>query len=386
MSPIETLYILVALETGQLKKGLDDTKEQVKKLESEFQNLGKAGDHVSSSFDHVLKSAIGMFAGFASFHAILSGATGAIQGIREMGQAARELNIDVSALDAWGSAVARLGGSASGFQSSLASLASHFGTTNEIALRTLPRLADAFAKLNPLQAQNYGKSLGLDQSTILLLQQGRREVEATIRQQKELGVVTKDQIESTRKFDAALYDVGRAYQQFYREFAAPIIPYFTTALEWTIKNKELVKDAFMAMSVGVISLSASLISLNPTLALITSGLALMSAGYALLKEDVRAYEEGRDSLTGEYADPIAKNVVKNLALGVQADILLGKGINSVGNILNNTNATNSPSITIGDITIETLANDAVGIATSIKDKIGNALGQLISQVDNGVHK
>lgn len=389
MSVLESLYVLVKLETDQLKKGLEDTQSQVKRLESEFENLGRAGDRVSQSFDHVLRSAVGMFAGFASFHAILSGASGAISSIREVGNAARELNVDVSALDAWGSAVERLGGSASGFQSSLGSLAKHFGTTNEIALRALPKLAESFSKLNFTQAQNYGKSLGLDQSTILLLQQGRREVEATIKQQKELGVVTQQQSDNTRKFDAALYDASRAYQQFYRELAAPLLPGITEALEWAVQNKGFVKDAFSAMAVGVGVLSLALIRLNPPLAIAVAALTAISTGYAAVKDDLSAHSEGRQSILGTIEElplKLSAKVMKFLGYGGKDSNPISRGMIaafSQAPLTENITAPKAaPIVTVGDVYIQTAATDSAGISKDFKQQVAQA----ISQADNGVLK
>ena len=393
MSTLESLYILVKLETDQLKKGLEETQAQVKKLESGFETLGREGDKVSQSFDKVLRSAVGMFAGFASFHAVLSGASGAIAGIREVGNAARELNVDVSALDAWGSAVERLGGSASGFQSSLSSLAQHFGTTNEIALRALPRLADAFHKLSFTQAQNYGKSLGIDQSTIMLLQQGRREVEATIQQQRQLGVVTKEQAENTKKFDAALYDVTRAYQEFYREFTAPIIPYFTQALQWAVHNKGFVKDAFVFMAAGVGILSLALIRLNPPLAAAVFALSALSTGYAAIKDDISAYTDGRPSVLGTVEEAplkISARIMKFLGYGGADDNILSQafiGGLSQAPLSQNLSAAKAPiTVTVGDVNINTAATDAGGIAMHAANSLKKEIGQAISQIDNGVHK
>ena len=99
-SVLETLYILVKLETAEIKKGVEQANSEINKLETKLGELGKAGDVVGESFRGVLSSVVGLFAGFASFHAILSGATGAIQALRDVGQASRELNVDVTALDA----------------------------------------------------------------------------------------------------------------------------------------------------------------------------------------------------------------------------------------------------------------------------------------------
>ncbi len=392
-SVLESLYILVKLETDQLKKGLADTQAQVKNLEKEFDNLGKAGDKVTHSFDSVLKSALKVFAGFASFNAILSGASGAVASIREVGQAARELNVDVSTLDAWGSAVERLGGSASGFQSSLDSLAQHFGTTNDIALKALPKLADTFSRLNSVQARNYGKSLGLDQSTILFLQQGRREVEATITQQRQLGTVTKEQVEVTNKFDNALHSLSRVFQNIQREAALPALPYLTEAFKYLVEHKDLIEGALIAIGVGVAAMGVSFAAANPAIAALAASLVAFTLAY----EDFKAFQKGdlsflglvvqdyhnQEAKVGSFVERIAPSFLDDQHLNDFASkyfhlpqFLGGEGYGGS----KGTQAT----VNIGDVTINTAATDGQGVAKAFVDTLG--ISQLISQVDNGVQK
>lgn len=391
-SPLESLYILVKLETDQLKKGLADTQAQVKNLEKGFENLGKAGDKVAHSFDDVLKSTTKLFAQYLSFRSVLSGAKGAVASIREVGQAARELNVDVSTLDAWGSAVERLGGSASGFQSSLDSLAQHFGTTNDIALRALPKLADTFSKLNPLQARNYGKALGLDQSTILFLQQGRREVEATVKQQKELGSVTREQVEVTNKFDNALSSLSRVFQNLQREATLPALPLLTKAFDYLVQHGDLIEGALIGVGIAVAAMGASFAIANPEIAALVASLT----AFSLLYEDFKAFRNGDDSLIGTlFKNPYnAKNPAPDLNWlhprgDLQANLddfaskyfhlpqfLGGEGYGGS----KGTQAT----VNIGDVTINTAATDGQGILRAFNDDLG--IAQLISQVDNGVSK
>ena len=392
-SVLESFYIQVKLETDQLKKGIADTQAQVSKLEQGFDRLSHSGDNVAHSMQNVLTKVTSMVAGFVSFNALVSGARGAIDSVRGVGQAAREMNVDVSRLDAWGNAVARMGGSAEGFRSSLQELAEHFGTSSNIAMQALPRLADSFARLNPNQAMRYGKSLGLDTSTIMLLQQGRREVEEVIKQQMRLGVVNVRQAESVRKFDMALYDAKHSFQEFYREITLPIIPYFTKALDWTVENKDLVHDAFKFMGAGVGLLSLALLRLNPIATAAVAGLTAFSAAYAIAKDDLAAYERGDKSVLGTVEEApmkIGARIMKFFGYGNNPDDILGNAlINglSQANLATNYGNKNTPTtITVGDININTAATDAAGIAEHAFSEVKRQAGLLISQSDNGVAK
>lgn len=395
MSELETLYIRVKLETDEIKKGVEQALSQIQKLENEFENLSKSTDKVQESFANVLSSTKKMLAGYAGFHTILSGATGAISAIRDLGNASRELNVDVTALDAWGHAVQRTGGTVQQFQASLAGLATHFGTTNEIALRALPRLADAFAKLNPRQAQQYGKSLGLDLSTILLLQQGRREVEAVVAQQQKLGLVTKEQVENTRKFDNALYDASRAYQSFYRELALPLLPGITTALEYVIQHKDVAEDAFKGMAVAVAALGVALIEISPIFRL-AAAITAIGVAYGLVKEDIKFFKEGGDSLIGKTlgvtpgsvksSEQVVKNFggysVGNTLLDIPSQVF-NQVKHSFG--FGGDSDSKKTEVNIENVNVNTAATDADGIAAAAKGSLQRELSQLTSHTDNGVH-
>jgi hypothetical protein len=388
---LETLYIEVKLQTEEVKKGVEQAQSQVKRLEDEFHNLSKAGDSVSSSFHGIAQSVVGMFAGFVGLHTILSGANGAIQGIRDIGAASRELNVDVTALDAWGHAVQRTGGTAQQFQGSLKSLADHFGTTGEVALRVLPRLADLFQRLNPRQAQLYGKSLGLDLPTILLLQQGRREVEAVVAQQQKLGLVTKEQTEITRKFDNALYDASRAYQTFYRELALPLLPGITEGINYFIEHKNVVKDSFKAMALGVTALTVALVRLGGPITKAVAAITALGAAYGLIKEDIEFLLDPSKNSLLEVAygnNPQNPNATKQQ----KKDYAVTTGIPSLFLDPFSQLALRSggfqdqkTEVNIEKVEINTAATDAEGIAAAAKGSLQQQLSQLTSHVDNGVH-
>ncbi len=194
----------------------------------------------------------------------------------------------MEALNAWQNAVQRTGGTASGFNSSLSGLASHFGTTPQIALQLLPQLASVFSRFNQYQANTYGKSLGLDQSTIYLLQQGRREVEATIKQQQRLGLITKEQVDITRKFDNALYDSGRAYKTFYRELTVPLLPYLTKALNYFIEHEDAIKGAMLGIGAAALIMGARFAIAFPYISAVTGAIAALGVAY----EDVKGFIKG----------------------------------------------------------------------------------------------
>ena len=381
MAILETFYILFKSDASDVKKGADDAEKSTKHLEQSLKNVGKETEHIGAGFAAAARSVVGLFAGIASINGIISGFHAAVNEVTEVGNLSRELNVNVEALDAWGHAVQRTGGTAAGFQSSLKSLSEHFGTTPAIALQLLPRLASSFSKFNQFQANQYGKSLGLDQSTIYLLQQGRREVEATIKQQKELGLVTQQQVEVTRKYDNALYDAGRAYNTFFRELAVPLLPGFTKAIDYLITHKDIVVGAMAAIGIGAVAMGTKFAIAFPEIAAVTAAIA----AFALVYDDIKAFKEGRKSITENFTDQaiIARvkgwipESVKNAASTVTSNPWFDKLTGHNALAANNT-------VAIDNITINTQATDSQGIAASIIPSLKDQLSQTNSHFDDGV--
>ena len=205
MSVLETLYILFKGDASQLKREEQDVRRENQKTEQSFKSLDKTSNQINNSFVTMGRSLAGLVAGLYSVSAVLGGFHNAVNYANSLGIASQALNVNAEALDVWGDAVRLTGGSAESFQASLRSLAEHLGTTGNVALKILPQLADSFQRLGNFRAQQFGKMLGMNESTILLLQRGRREVDEVLKRQKELGVVTKNQIEVSRKFN---YELG----------------------------------------------------------------------------------------------------------------------------------------------------------------------------------
>lgn len=271
MAVLETLYVLFKGDASGVKKSAGEASAAV-------------------------KSFLGLFAGVASAAAIFSSFKSAINDVSTLGNLSRELNVNIEDLDAWGRAIERNGGTAEGFYSSLQSFAEHVGASPAVALQGLLPLADKLSKLTPFMAQKWGKSLGLDQSTIYLLQQGRREVESAIKRQKELGVTTQHDAEVTQKFNAVLSDASNAYKSFYRELSIPLLPGFTKTFEYLIDHQDAVKGALGVISLAVLGLGASFAKAFPWL---TAFLAA-AAGIGVAYEEVKGFITGhRETALGK---------------------------------------------------------------------------------------
>src|SRR5690554_4461549 len=143
---------------------------------------------------------------------------------------ADNLGLAVEDVDALGRSVERLGGDASGAQSSLQNLGQYVGQalkdgTSSAAknfqalgvtlrdaqgearttMQVMGDLAEAVSAMERPQAIAVLQQVGItDQKTIELMLRGRQEMENLIRTQKESGAITKEQAEQARRFTDAM--------------------------------------------------------------------------------------------------------------------------------------------------------------------------------------
>ena len=396
MSILETFYIVFKSDSSDLKKGAEEAEKTTKRLDERLKDVGTHSATAGRNFLNMARSAQGVLASLVSVGAVLSDFKHTINSVSELGAVSRELQVNAESLDAWGHAVQRTGGNAAQFQSTLKNLAGHLNTSPATALKALPALADSFARMNQAQANQYGKSLGIDQSTIYLLQQGRREVEATIKQQKELGLVTQKDTEITQKFDNSLYDLGRVFQTISREFVIPKLPFITETFNYLIEHKDLIKGAMIAIGAGVATMAASFALANPAITAITLALS----AFALAYEDIQKFRKGLPSVTEYFTD---QNIIKQIESITPAPVLkaakfIGNDFSALqkrlsgqfsgigaGTFLDKyaSPSGNNTTINVGDVTIETNATDAQGVASGFKGYLDH-LFQANSQADSGV--
>lgn len=387
MSILETFYIMFKSDASNVKKGAEEAKKATTSLESSLKNIDKTSEHAGQSFLNLARSASSVLGAFVSTGALFSNFQGTINAVKELGNVSRELNVNVETLDAWGHAVQKTGGTARGFQSSLKSLSLALNSTAEVALQSLPAMAESFGKMNNAQANRYGASLGLDQATIYLLQKGRREVEETIKKQKELGLVTKEEVEATRKYDDALYNLGRVMGSVRRELVMPYLPNLQKVFDYLLKHKGLIEGAMIGISGAVTVLALSLIKLNPVLASVTALLTAFSLAY----EDYQKFKEGEPSVIGLGVDKFKKQSkgVELLAEHIAPNFLSDKSLASFSNqymhlpkILGG-QGYGSNTVNVGDVTIQTNATNGKEVAESFHGYL-NELWMSNSQFDNGV--
>jgi hypothetical protein len=281
---LDTFYILFKADSKDAEKSFKGVNDSIVRMDQSLNKFARK---------------------WLSLYGIFKGLTSAVGYAFELTQASQALNVNIGELDAWGGAVQKTGGTVEGFTKSLESMAEHLGTSPKIALQLLPKVADQFKRLNQVQALRYGKLLGLDTPTILLLQQGRREVEALVARQKQLGVVTTRNSIIFKHFQNTIQDAGRGFKSLIRDYILAAIPVIDKILEkfteFTIylrQHSGLIKGALIPIATVLGIIAAEMVITAGSTAILVGIVLALAAAFALAYDDIQTFQQGGDSIIG----------------------------------------------------------------------------------------
>ncbi len=348
MSILSTFGILFQTDAKDAKKEVDDLGDSLDNLEKTAEDVTGAVDEMDGAVSQSAEGFLGLADGVGTAAAGLVVLTGLLAGLTtqamstdEIGKFSETLGLSIEDVGAWGEAVKRSGGDANAFRGTIASLtdkltdmdltgggegaevlarlginARDAGGKIKDAFSILPEIADSFQNLSKAESVGFGRKLGLDQGTILLLQQGRVAVEDLVNRQKQLGVATEEDYLAAAKFNDAWADTQQIFSNLATSSGTTILPLLNKVLGgvenlvvWMRENDTLVEGFFIGVA-GVITAAylpaivsagaATLVAISPFL-LIGAAIAAVGVAFALLYEDVVAYLGGQSSFIGDLA-------------------------------------------------------------------------------------
>lgn len=354
MSILDTFFLLFEADTTDLDAGLEKARKKGKDTADDLRTVDAVAHKLGGTLKTQLAQLGGALLGAVAFSAMAQGIQNATEHADKLYAASKRLRMGVEDLSAWGDLVTKEGGSVDGFTGSIEafnkqlvqmeatgkSRAAPFlkelgidleaaANKGKTALDFLPQLADAFQGMNADKAQALGSRLGLDQATIMVLQSGRREVEAMIAKEKELGVVTKEAGEAADAFGDQMDDTKHAFRSMWQEVATAVLPALTWVMakfqqvaQFMRKHSDFIIGLMIAIGAAVLFFvvppllkagAAALVAFAPFLLLgaVVAGLAI---AFALLYEDVQAFMAGNDSLIGQILQkwPVVGDMAKAL--------------------------------------------------------------------------
>lgn len=317
---IESLIVKLGLETKDL-----DTKGATagKRLDG----IEKSGKAASRSVQDLTRSIGAFLAALGGTYALKAFIEDTIASSAALDRLSKNLGVSVENISAWSNAVEELGGNAKGLQGTMSmlsqqqtelrltgqsSLVPYFAALG-VAMSNaagaarpvddiLLDLADKFSHLDRPTANNLGHMMGIDQDTLNLLLQGRREVELTIKRQKEYNAVSKAQAEESAKLQKAIVGLRQGWVALGRDLlqqASPAIERMLGVLSqlagWVQNNKEFIGDLAKILGLVAAGLTAVSIASSPITLTVAAVIAL-AAAIALLWQDYQTWKRGGDSL------------------------------------------------------------------------------------------
>lgn len=338
-SVLETFLILFESNADDVDKGNEKAKQSADKLDGSLNKVNASTEQVGAAFVTMLTTAGGALASVLGVAAVISGVMSAADNADTLNDFTERLDLNIETVSAWGDAIALNGGTAEGFRGSIDALTDAVTTfavkgQSRIApffkelgvemldaegkarnvMDLLPEIADAFEGLSKQESSAIGKKIGLDQGTIMLLQQGRREVDAQIARQKELGVVTEEAAEIAATFNDEQDNTAKVFRSLFTQIGTTILPIFTSVLRgfqtvgaFLTKHSDLIVGVLIGLGAAVaifvippfLTAAAAILAAFAPFLLFGAIVAALVAGFALLYDDIMNFIDGNDSLIGQ---------------------------------------------------------------------------------------
>lgn len=332
---LDVFKIMFEADTKTLEKGTKKSEEQAGKLNKKLKETDKLADGVGASMKDLLATGLGALTAIASFGGIVSGVLGVANYSDELAKNSEQLGENINDLAAYQDLATKAGGSADGLTSVFQRLneqTAEFSTTGNTgalpyfqklgismldatgkakrASDILPELASSFEGLSKLESTGIGKKLGLDEGTITLLQQGRKEFDLQLKAQKELFSITKEQAAVGEEFNDTISDTKTVFRGLFLTLSGTILPVLQWLLEkfqgvivYLRKHGDFAKGIFIALGVAIATFLipilgnmaiASIAAFAPFYA-IGAVIAGLTAVFALLYDDILTFLDGGDS-------------------------------------------------------------------------------------------
>jgi len=330
MSAIETFYLLFKSDTGDSQKKITELNSSLKKTEQISNSIDSKAKGLLSNIARAAVAAV-------SVGAIVVAIKSAAQYAEHIRKTSVALRVGEKDLDAWGAAVTRNGGSAQGLESSISAINTRLaqvGRYGASATNELLKLSSRFERMSNMRSMSLGKSMGLDEGTIMLLQKGRKTVEELLAKQKEYSVLTHKDTEIVKKFNEQFFDLKRAFTAAFVGANATILPALTyiargfeKVFNFLLKHKPLIEGVMIAIGAAIavflipplVTAAVSMTLLNAPLYALIAIVATVGAVFALAYDDIKTFIAGGDSLYGRIVTkfPIIHKVIKGIGDSVK---------------------------------------------------------------------
>lgn len=354
-------------DVSGVEKGTEAGEKSAKKLKKAVDDVDMSADKLAANFVNMAKNAASALAGVLALGAIKTLVNDTTAHTTAVALQARAMGMSVESLSAYQAAIVSMGGTADKATETLSRLreafvdVARFGTmgvtpvtmafqslgvsaqTMRDAIKdptiALSAIADKFATLNNMQQLYLGQKLGLDQSTIMLLAQGRRAFDEYIAKQRELHAVTEEQARASYKYTIAQKELGLTYDAVKRSIAQELLPAFTWIVQgldktitWFREHKAVAIATFTAIGAVVatvlvpplVTAAGALWALIAPILAMAAPFVLAGAAIGLVIDDIEKFRSGQASVIGEILArwPMVGQIARSIAQIVQMSFKL----------------------------------------------------------------
>lgn len=303
------------------------------------------------------------------------------------------------------------------------------------SLDLLPEIARAFEGLERPAQQRLGAMIGLDEGTILLLSRGEAAVAGLVARQRELNRTTDAETASLRLVAAKWQEYKNLISDIATDVLVAMLPMLgqleeglQAFVQIVSDNKDFILTFFIGLGVILAALAIKALILAIPFILTAAAIGAVAFGLGVLAQDLFKFFNGQDSFIGRAIDQwqklreefgligailetikMAWEGIKNVAesfgipdflsgLPDQVSELLGFGQTSLAlaggapiQALGAANAaqgaagssTRTNTVTVEQLTVETQATDAEGIAAAIGPALENEMQNAVDVFDDG---
>lgn len=259
---IDTLKIVLGLDIKDFeannKKTQDGLERTGKRGKKTNDDLNEGAKEFAKSLEKVKNQVLSVTAVMLGASGLRNFVQGTVAANIQTGNLAKTLGTSIGELDKWQRAVKRVGGSPDGMAASLRAVSEavsnsfNYGQSSSIveALRKffghdlkidkagiidltdfMLKAADKMSKMSPNQALGFGRQMGLDDGTILLLMKGRKSVQDLLGEMEKIGPLTKRDYEESLKAAAAWDTMSESAQRLANTLTIKLAPAAGGALD-----------------------------------------------------------------------------------------------------------------------------------------------------------
>ena len=259
------------------------------------------------SFNANLKASIGLLAGLGTaiqgsagamaawFTSIIDGLdplvqfhreTGlSVEGLQELGRVAALNGSSMEAVtDSIGEMTMRIGEFVSTGEGEMADIAKRLGMSFKDAqgnvkdaTQTFTELSDKIRGMSQAEKFSVLDKMGIDRSMVQMLSLSREELDKSLKQARDWGVVTTEQADAAAEFNNSLKDLRMGYSSVSTQLALSFLPMLKDMVdgmrEWLHANAELIQNGLHHLGEIIFSLAGMIRRLLPIITVITVAFA-----------------------------------------------------------------------------------------------------------------